>query len=63
MNIIEEKWDSILYTVKEEHDVSEISFKTWLKPLTIANIDEEKQVNVNVKGHIAPQIQLFLEQL
>lgn len=44
MNIIEEKWDSILYTVKEEHDVSEISFKTWLKPLTIANIDEEKQV-------------------
>ena len=44
MNIIEEKWDSILYTVKEEHDVSEISFKTWLKPLTIANIDEDHQV-------------------
>ncbi len=30
-----EKWDEILNTVKEEHEISEVSFNTWLKPLCL----------------------------
>lgn len=41
MNIIYEKWDEILETVKTEHELSDVSFKTWLKPLTIHNIDDQ----------------------
>ena len=33
MNIIEEKWDEILERVKEEHELCEVSFKTWIRPL------------------------------
>ena len=44
MNIIEENWQEILAMVKEEHDVSDISFKTWLQPLRIYNIDEENKI-------------------
>ena len=31
MDILQEKWDDILYTVKSEHELSDMSFKTWLK--------------------------------
>ena len=41
MNIIYEKWDEILETVKTEHELSDVSFKTWLKPLTIHSIDDQ----------------------
>ncbi len=44
MELIKEKWEDILYTVKAEHDLSEISFKTWLMPLTVHSIDEEKHI-------------------
>ena len=44
MELIREKWEDILYTVKAEHDLSEISFKTWLMPLTVHSIDEEKHI-------------------
>lgn len=40
MNIIYEQWDEILETVKKEHELSDVSFKTWLKPLKIHNIEE-----------------------
>lgn len=40
MNIIYEKWDEILETVKKEHELSDVSFTTWLKPLKIHKIDE-----------------------
>ncbi|MCR4652490.1 MAG: chromosomal replication initiator protein DnaA [Eubacterium sp.] len=39
MNIIEEKWDEILERVKEEHELGEISFKTWIKPLRVHRVD------------------------
>lgn len=38
MEAIFEKWDQILQYVKEEHDISDISFETWLKPLKICTI-------------------------
>ena len=36
MDVIREKWEDILYTVKVEHELSDISFKTWLKPLQVS---------------------------
>ena len=39
MSIIEEKWDQILERVKEEHELGEVSFKTWIKPLKVYKVD------------------------
>ncbi len=38
MEAIFEKWEQILQYVKEEHDISKISFDTWLKPLKVCTI-------------------------
>jgi len=40
MDILKEKWDQILQTVKIEHELSEISFKTWLQPLQLHEITD-----------------------
>ena len=42
MNIIEEKWGEILETVRQEHDMSDVSFKTWLLPLKVFKIVNNK---------------------
>ena len=41
MDLIREKWEDILYTVKEEHELSDISFKTWLLPLQVYSVTDE----------------------
>lgn len=43
MNVIQEKWDDILNIVKTEHELSDVSFKTWLMPLKIHDINEDKK--------------------
>lgn len=40
MDILKEKWEEILYLVKVEHELSDISFKTWLKPLQIHSVND-----------------------
>lgn len=40
MDIIQEKWEEILYTVKAEHELSEVSFNTWIKPLKYHSIEK-----------------------
>ena len=40
MHLVEEKWDEILLTVKREHELTDISFNTWLKPLQIFSLSE-----------------------
>ena len=30
---IKENWDQILLNLKEEHEIMDVSFKTWLLPL------------------------------
>ena len=42
MQLITEKWDEILNTVKEEHELSDISFNTWLKPLKVYGVEDNK---------------------
>ncbi len=39
MDLILEKWDEILMTVKTEHEISDISFDTWIRPLEVYGID------------------------
>ncbi len=38
MEELEKKWEEILLRVKEEHDLTEVSFNTWLKPLEIYDL-------------------------
>ncbi|MCM1257156.1 MAG: chromosomal replication initiator protein DnaA [Roseburia sp.] len=42
MEAILQKWDEILNTVKEEHELTPVSFNTWLKPLEICAVDGNK---------------------
>ena len=37
---IKEKWDEILLNIKEEHDISEVSYRTWL-PLIPDSVDKD----------------------
>ena len=37
---LKEQWDNILLHVKEEHDIMDVSFATWLRPLKIYAVDE-----------------------
>lgn len=42
MELILEKWDQILRTVKEEYEISDIAFDTFLKPLSVYSIEDMK---------------------
>ena len=37
---INEKWDQILNTVKKVHEISDISFDTWMRPLEVYALEE-----------------------
>ena len=38
MSTVIEKWDEILGIVKKEHDLSDVRFDTWLKPLKVYDV-------------------------
>lgn len=40
MEIVREKWNEILQRVRDEHELSEISFDTWIKPLTVHGVED-----------------------
>lgn len=39
MNLVEEKWIEILNRVKEEHEILDVSFDTWLAPLKVHKVE------------------------
>ena len=39
---MKKKWEEILLTVKREHELTDISFNTWLKPLEIYAIQNNR---------------------
>lgn len=41
MDLILEKWDEILMTVKTEHDISDIAFNTFLRPLEFYGVEKD----------------------
>ena len=42
MNIIEEKWDSVVDTLSTEFGFSTISINTWIKPLQVQRYDSDE---------------------
>lgn len=38
---LKEKWDEILLNLKDEHEITDVSFKTWLLPLKVYSICED----------------------
>lgn len=41
MDFIKENWDLIKETIRNEYDLSDISFKTWIKPLTFHSVKDD----------------------
>lgn len=53
LDTIKEKWSDILQNIKEEHEITNISYETWLLPL------EPYSVEKNVLTILAPDEQFF----
>ena len=47
MDQILEKWDEILMTVKTEHDISDIAFNTFLRPLEFYGVTRDLQADIS----------------
>ena len=41
LELIIENWDKILLYIKEEHDLTDVSYKTWLLPLKPYSVDKD----------------------
>lgn len=39
INVLKEKWELIKESLKEEYDITIVSFNTWIKPLEISSVD------------------------
>ena len=35
------KWNEILLNIKEEHEITDVSYKTWLLPLKPYSVDKD----------------------
>ncbi len=46
LDMIKEKWPAIMEYLKQEHDISDISFNTWLKPLEVVSVENDTIVIV-----------------
>ncbi|MGN0318051.1 MAG: chromosomal replication initiator protein DnaA [Lachnospira sp.] len=42
MEELKEKWDLILSTFKNEFDITDVSFKTWIKPIQIYSVEDNQ---------------------
>ena len=38
---LQEKWEEILNFMKEEHDITDVSFNTWLLPLKLHSVEKD----------------------
>ena len=39
-NLVISKWEEILKILKEEHDIMDVSFNTWIKPLEVYSVED-----------------------
>lgn len=62
---LKEKWDEILLNLKEEHEISDVSFKTWLMPLKVHSVEGSKVIvivpDVNFLGYIKKKYGFILK--
>ncbi len=53
MNIVEEKWSDIIEHLRIEHELSNVSFTTWIQPLKVYNIiDDTVYILVNMNASV-----------
>ena len=53
MNIVEEKWQEIIEHLRIEHELSNVSFNTWIKPLRVYKvIDNTVFILVNMNASV-----------
>jgi len=62
---LKEKWDDILFNLKEEHEITDVSFKTWLLPLKVYSVNGEKVIvtvpDVEFLGYIRKKYGFLLK--
>ena len=62
---LNEKRDEILLNLKEEHEITDVSFKTWLLPLKVYAVDGEKAIvtvpDVEFLGYIRKKYGFLLK--
>ena len=62
---LRENWDDILLYLKEEYDVMDVSYRTWLPPLELHHMDGDKLTIVvpdsGMIGYIKKKYGLFLK--
>lgn len=62
---LKEKWDDILINLKEEHEITDVSFKTWLLPLKVYSVNGEKVIvtvpDVEFLGYIRKKYGFLLK--
>ncbi len=53
MNIVEEKWPEIIEHLRVEHDLSNVSFSTWIQPLKVYKVvDNTVYILVNMNASV-----------
>lgn len=63
---LRENWDDILLYLKEEHDIMDVSYRTWLLPLQVYCADDQGKVTIMVPestmiGYIKKKYGFFLK--
>ncbi len=63
---LKSKWDDILHYIKEEHEVSDVSFNTWLIPLRLYSVEQGNVVRIivpdaNFLGYIRKKYSFLLK--
>ena len=63
---LKSKWDDILHYLKEEHDITDVSFNTWLIPLRLYSFEKGNIVRIivpdaNFLGYIKKKYCFFLK--
>lgn len=66
LETLKEKWDDILIFLKEEYEISDVSFNTWLLPLQLYDVDAASTVRImapdsNFIGYIKKKYGLMLK--
>ena len=66
LETLKEKWDDILIYLKEEYEISDVSFSTWLLPLQLYDVDASSTVRIiapdaNFIGYIKKKYGLMLK--
>ena len=53
MNVVKEKWNEIIELLRIEHELSNVSFTTWIQPLKVYDVvDNTVFILVNMNASI-----------